>query len=63
MGHGFEEVDDGLLGIHSLGEEGLVVDGSGDLFGGRACAGVDELMDLIFCDGSVLLQVAAYGVG
>ena len=60
---GFEEVGDGLLGAQTLGEESLVVDGLGDLFGCDARAGFDELMNLVFADGSVLLKVAANGVG
>ena len=59
---GFEEVGDGLLGAQALGEEGLVVDGLGDLFRGYARAGIDELVDLIFANGPVLLEVAANGI-
>ena len=63
VGYGFEEVGDGLLGAEALGEDGLVVDGLGDLLRGHAGAGVDELLDLVFRNGSVLLKVAAHGVG
>ena len=63
LGYGFEEVGDGLLGAQALGEEGLVVDGLGDLFGGYARAGIDELMNLIFAGRSVLLKMTANGVG
>ena len=41
----------------------MAVDGFGDLLRGYAGAGVDELVNLVFGDGSVLLEMAANGVG
>ena len=41
----------------------MVMDGFGDLLRGDAGAGVDELVNLVFGDGSVLLKMAANGVG